>query len=47
MPAEALSSFINAQLNPAFDWDDAKWLIEEWGDAGPVALKAIERWRGA
>ena len=38
-PAESLVDFIAAQMKPEFDWKDAEWLISEWGDTGPVALK--------
>ena len=41
VPAESLASFINAQLNPAFDWKDAEWLCSEWD--GPVAIKGVVR----
>ena len=30
-------------FDPSFDWDDAEWLCEEWGDRGPVALKGVMR----
>jgi len=28
--AESIASFINAKIDPRFDWDDGKWLCEEW-----------------
>ena len=28
-------------MKPEFDWKDAEWLISEWGDTGPVALKGV------
>lgn len=40
-PAETLVDFIAAQMKPEFDWKDAEWLISEWGDTGPVALKGV------
>lgn len=41
VPAESLASFVNEQINPAFDWKDAEWLCNEWD--GPVALKGCAR----
>mmetsp|Transcript_1667 Transcript_1667/g.5705 ORF Transcript_1667/g.5705 Transcript_1667/m.5705 type:complete len:441 (-) Transcript_1667:8-1330(-) len=38
-PAEALASFINDQLTPAFDWDDAKWLLKAWN--GRAVIKGV------
>lgn len=46
VPAEALASFVNAQLACDFDWDDAKWLIDEWKALvpdGTIALKGVVR----
>lgn len=40
-PAESLVDFIAAQMKPEFDWKDAEWLCQEWGDVGPVALKGV------
>jgi len=40
-PAESLVDFIAQQMKPEFDWKDAEWLISEWGDVGPVALKGV------
>lgn len=40
-PAESLVDFIAAQMKPEFDWRDAEWLCQEWGDLGPVALKGV------
>jgi len=34
-----LVSFFNDQLDRAVSWDDAEWMIEEWG--GPFAIKGI------
>ena len=42
-PAQSLVDFIAQQMKPEFDWDDAEWLINEWGDTGPVALKGVAR----
>lgn len=28
--AEAMASFLNAKIDPRFDWNDAAWLCEEW-----------------
>jgi len=41
VPAESLASFVNEQINPAFDWADAEWLCQEWD--GPVAIKGVVR----
>ena len=38
-PATSLADFVNAQLDPKFDWDDAKALIADWG--GPSVIKGI------
>jgi len=40
-PAESLVDFIAAQMKPEFDWRDAEWSCQEWGDLGPVALKGV------
>ena len=37
-----LTYLIN-QLNPAFSWKDAEYIINEWGNTGPVALKGVVR----
>jgi len=39
VPADSLAAFMNSQINPAFDWEDARWLCNEWD--GPVALKGV------
>ena len=44
-PAESLVDFIAQQMKPEFDWKDAEWLCQEWGDTGPVALKGVARGR--
>ena len=36
-------SFIRDAFDPSFNWDDAEWLCQEWGDRGPVALKGVVR----
>ncbi|GMI58393.1 hypothetical protein ScalyP_jg2606 [Parmales sp. scaly parma] len=41
VPADSLASFVNSQINPAFNWQDAEWLIGEWG--GPTAIKGVCR----
>ena len=41
VPADSLASFVNSQINPAFDWKDAEWLLGEWG--GPSAIKGVIR----
>ena len=41
VPAASLASFINAQLSPSFNWEDAQWLCDQW--AGPRAIKGICR----
>ena len=42
-PAESLVDFIAQQMKPEFDWKDAEWLCQEWGDTGPSALKGVAR----
>jgi isopentenyl diphosphate isomerase/L-lactate dehydrogenase-like FMN-dependent dehydrogenase len=32
---------VNSQINPAFDWKDAEWLLGEWN--GPSAIKGVVR----
>mmetsp|Transcript_14053 Transcript_14053/g.45087 ORF Transcript_14053/g.45087 Transcript_14053/m.45087 type:complete len:386 (-) Transcript_14053:312-1469(-) len=39
--ADSIAAYVNAQIEPAFDWEDAAWLCSEWG--GPVALKGVVR----
>jgi len=41
VPADSLAAFVNSQINPAFNWEDAEWLMKEWG--GPAALKGVVR----
>jgi len=41
VPADSLASFVNSQINPAFDWKDAEWLVSEWGDN--CAIKGVVR----
>lgn len=41
VPADSLAAFVNSQINPAFDWNDANWLCQEWG--GNVAIKGVVR----
>ncbi|GMI24924.1 hypothetical protein TeGR_g6907, partial [Tetraparma gracilis] len=41
VPADSLAAFVNSQINPAFDWKDAEWLLGEWG--GPAAIKGVVR----
>lgn len=41
VPAESLAAFINKQLSPDFNWDDAEWLAGEWG--GKFSLKGVVR----
>ena len=41
MPADSLAAFVNSQINPAFNWDDAEWLMKEWN--GPAAIKGVVR----
>jgi isopentenyl diphosphate isomerase/L-lactate dehydrogenase-like FMN-dependent dehydrogenase len=41
VPADSLAAFVNSQINPAFNWEDAEWLMKEWG--GPAALKGVIR----
>lgn len=43
VPAESLAHFVTNQLNPAFSWKDAEYIINEWGDTGSVALKGVVR----
>lgn len=41
VPADSLAAFVNSQINPAFNWEDAEWLMKEWD--GPAALKGVVR----
>lgn len=41
VPADSLAAFVNSQINPAFNWEDAEWLMKEWN--GPAALKGVVR----
>ncbi|QDZ18347.1 FMN-dependent dehydrogenase [Chloropicon primus] len=41
VPAESMAAFINKQLCPDFNWQDAEWLANEWG--GELALKGVVR----
>ncbi|KAG8461515.1 hypothetical protein KFE25_001119 [Diacronema lutheri] len=41
VPADSLAAFVNSQINPAFNWDDAEWLMKEWN--GPAAIKGVVR----
>jgi L-lactate dehydrogenase (cytochrome) len=41
VPAASLASFVNDQINPAFNWRDAEWLLGEWG--GPSAIKVRQK----
>ena len=41
MDRRAQVAFIRYAFDPSFDWDDAEWLVNEWGDRGPVALKGV------
>ncbi len=34
-----MSKFIDSQFDPSVSWDDAAWMIEEWG--GPFAIKGV------
>jgi isopentenyl diphosphate isomerase/L-lactate dehydrogenase-like FMN-dependent dehydrogenase len=45
VPAESLVSFINRQLTPDFSWNDAEWLLGEWGATAdrPAAIKGVIR----
>ena len=37
VPAASLASFINQQISPRFNWEDARWLCDQW--TGPRAIK--------
>lgn len=37
--AEAMASFLNSQIDPRFNWGDAKWLCDEW----PRLVAAADR----
>mmetsp|Transcript_13469 Transcript_13469/g.19312 ORF Transcript_13469/g.19312 Transcript_13469/m.19312 type:complete len:432 (-) Transcript_13469:1379-2674(-) len=39
--ADSLAAFVNSQINPAFNWKDAEWLLGEWN--GPSAVKGVIR----
>tara|TARA_B110000858_G_scaffold174989_1_gene208008 strand:+ start:1601 stop:2977 length:1377 start_codon:yes stop_codon:yes gene_type:complete len=41
VPADSLAAFVNSQINPEFNWEDAEWLMKEWN--GPAALKGVVR----
>lgn len=44
--AEAIASFIQGMIDQRFDWDDAKWLVEQWAKLRPegsCALKGVVR----
>lgn len=41
VPADSLAAFVNSQLSPEFDWEDAEWLMKEWN--GPAAIKGVVR----
>jgi len=41
VPADSLASFVNSQMCPEFDWQDAEWLLGEWN--GPSAVKGVCR----
>ena len=36
----SLMQYVNEQLTPSVTWDDAAWMIEEWG--GPFAIKGLQ-----
>ena len=38
-PAVSLSQFVAEQLHAGFDWDDAAWVLQEWG--GDTILKGV------
>jgi len=41
VPADSMASFVNEQISPAFNWQDAEWLLGEWN--GPAATKGVVR----
>ncbi len=41
VPADELTAFVDAQILPDFDWNDAEWILGEWN--GPAATKGIAR----
>merc|ERR1712125_112768 len=41
MGADSLAAFVNSQIAPEFDWNDAEWLLGEWN--GPAAPKGVCR----
>jgi isopentenyl diphosphate isomerase/L-lactate dehydrogenase-like FMN-dependent dehydrogenase len=41
VPADSLAAFVNSQINPAFNWKDAEWLLGEWN--GYSAVKGVCR----
>ena len=41
VPADSLAAFVNSQINPAFNWKDAEWLLGEWNK--PAAIKGVVR----
>lgn len=38
--AMSLIDYVNAQLSRSVSWDDAAWLVKEWG--GPFAIKGLQ-----
>ncbi len=40
-PATKLSSFVAEQLHAGFNWQDAEWILGEWG--GPAVIKGVVR----
>jgi len=44
--AEQIAVYIQAMIDQKFDWDDAKWLVEQWASMRPdgsCALKGVVR----
>eukprot|EP00534_Pseudo-nitzschia_fraudulenta_P005279 CAMPEP_0201119850 /NCGR_PEP_ID=MMETSP0850-20130426/3957_1 /ASSEMBLY_ACC=CAM_ASM_000622 /TAXON_ID=183588 /ORGANISM="Pseudo-nitzschia fraudulenta, Strain WWA7" /LENGTH=431 /DNA_ID=CAMNT_0047385741 /DNA_START=333 /DNA_END=1628 /DNA_ORIENTATION=+ len=41
VPADSLAAFVNSQIAPEFNWQDAEWLLGEWN--GPAAPKGVCR----
>ncbi len=41
LSAVSLQEYVSTQLDPSFNWDDAQWLLGEWG--GPAVLKGVVR----
>jgi L-lactate dehydrogenase (cytochrome) len=37
--SSSVAAYIDSQMKRSIDWDDAAWMVEEWG--GPFAIKGV------